>query len=365
MIKLSGYMNQLNDQKISGKSLMTIMTIGDYLEMTDTENNPYQRNKLGVKQYTKLVADLLDDTVMPPISVVYCGTKEEILNGLDENKKFIILDGLQRTNCIMHCIERLRRNEGGRITTEQEFLKKKIYVEIWEELDLKTILYKMVVLNTGQKKMDYAHQLDILNNSLKIELQKQDIQVITAKEKKDGHQSKDCFSLADITEGLVSYINGTPISGKKNAAEFLFERLNVGINTGEDSNILELIYSEETYDNLIWVLKDFNKLLDQKYDVNNPLKKYNVFLISFLASIGFAYKKNADNFSLKKRELEKLCKTGDDPLRLKAFTEYYNKFKTGIGEKRRKFVYEVFRDYFISKSDLNTLEWEDIYDRYF
>ena len=147
--------------------------------------------------------------------------------------------------------------------------------------------------------------------------------------------------------------------------EEFFERLNVGINTGEDWSILELIYSEETYDNLIWVLKDFNKLLDEKYDVDNPLKKYNVFLISFLASIGFAYKKNPVNFKLKKKELEKLCREENDPLRIDVFTVYYNKFKTGIGEKRRKFVYEVFRDYFISKSDFNRLEWEDTYDRYF
>ena len=92
MIEVYEYMKEpIQDNKIGGKSLLTIMTIENYLAMTDTENNPYQRNILGIKQYSKLVEDLLDDTVMPPISVVYKGKQEEIIQGLDEHKKFIIL----------------------------------------------------------------------------------------------------------------------------------------------------------------------------------------------------------------------------------------------------------------------------------
>lgn len=366
MIEVYEYMKEpIQDNKIGGKSLLTIMTIENYLAMTDTENNPYQRNILGIKQYSKLVEDLLDDTVMPPISVVYKGKQEEIIQGLDEHKKFIILDGLQRTNCIMHCKNILETKHDRIIKSVEEFLQKKIYVEIWEELDLKTILYKMVVLNTGQKKMDYAHQLDILNNSLKNELTENGINVVTVKEKKEGVPSKDAFELADITEGLVSYINGIPISGKKNAAEFLFERLNVGINTGEDTDILDLIYNDSTYQNLIWTLKDLAKVLQEKYGVDNPFMKYNIFLSSFLASLGNAYKKNPANLELKKKELEYLCNSEEDPFSMALFSEYYTKFKTGIGEKRRKFIFEAFRDFFISKSELNRLEWDAIYERYF
>jgi hypothetical protein len=370
MIKVLEHMKSpLNDKKIDGKSLLTIMTVQDYLSMTDIENNPYQRNILGVKQYSKLVDDLLDDTVMPPISVVYDGVQEEITQGLDENKKFIILDGLQRTNCIMHCKnileQTLEAKKNKKIKTVDEFLQKKIYVEIWGKLDLKTILYKMVVLNTGQKKMDYAHQLDILNNSLKMELTKQGIDIITVKEKKNGSHIEKSFELADVTEGLVSYINGIPISGKKNAAEFLFEKLNVGLNTGEDAYILDSIYNDSTYENLIWTLKNLMELLDEKYGSGNPLRKYNTFLSSFLASLGNAYKKSPENLEMKKAALVNLCRQEKDPFSILVFEEYYSKFKTGIGEKRRKFIFETFRDFFISKTEINRLEWDAIYERYF
>lgn len=368
-MKVENYLSTpLQDKKIQGKSWMTIMTIRDYIDMTDLDNNPYQRNKLGIKPYSKLIEDLLNDTVIPPISVVYDGDVLDLQSELDGKNKFIILDGLQRTNCLLHCISLLNASKStGIIKNTNEFLDKKIYVEIWEKLNLQTILYKMLVLNTGQRKMDYSHQLDILNKSIKTELEKNGIEVITAKEiKEEGRRKKECFQLADITEGLVSFINRVPISGKKDAAEFLFERFNIGLNSGEEnSSTLSIISDNDTYKYLIWTLKDFNYLLNNKYKENNPLLKYNVFLISFLASLGFSLNKNKENLYKKIRILINKLETENDPLKLTLFEEYYSSFKTGIGEKRRKFVYEVFKDFFISKEYQNELAWDEVYERYF
>ena len=357
----------LTDKKIQGVSWMVVITIEQYLSMIDLENNPYQRNKLGVKPYKKLIEDLLNDTVIPPISVVYDEENIDLNSDLDTNKKFIILDGLQRTNCLLHCIELLKKNEStGTIKDVNEFYKKKIYLEIWERLNLQTILYKMLVLNTGQKKMDYSHQLDILNESVKKELKENGINLITVKEIKEGLPKKGLFHLADVTEGLVSFINTVPISGKKDAAEFLFETFNVGLNSGEENNTtLSAISDKDTYTYLIWTLKEFNQLLNDCYGDNNPLIKYNVFLISFLASLGYALKRDKENLAKKVQVLVNKCKSESDPLKLGFFQEYYNSFKTGIGEKRRKFVYEVFKDFFISKEYENELNWVEVYERYF
>ncbi|OVE69999.1 hypothetical protein CCS79_03030 [Clostridium diolis] len=356
----------LFDRKIDGKSWMTIITIREYLSMVDMDNNPYQRNKLGIKSYKKLIEDLLNDTVIPPISVVFDGRALDLSEDLNATKKFIILDGLQRTNCMIHCKNLLEENESsGCIKTVDEFLEKKIYVEIWEKLNLQTILYKMLVLNTGQQKMDYSHQLDILNESVRYELEANGINVITRKEIKEGRPKTDCFQLSDVTEGLVSFIHTLPMSGKKDAAEFLFERFNVGLNSGEDTSILALISDKKTYKYLIWTLSDFNNLLNDCYGDENPLMKYNVFLISFLASLGYSLKKNSLNLEAKINILVKKFEGNPDPLRLSLFEQYYNKFRTGIGEKRRKFVYEVFRDYFISNEYKTELEWDEVYERYF
>jgi hypothetical protein len=356
----------LSDEKIGGKSWMVKMKIGDYLKMINLNDNPYQRNLLGIKAYSKLIEDLLNDTIIPPISVVYNNINLDFEKEFDINKKFVILDGLQRTNCLLYCIEKIKQGKSdGKIKDISAFENKEIYVEIWEKLDLKHILYKMVVLNTGQKKMDYSHQLDILNNSLQEELEEDGITILTTKDIKEGRPKTDAFDLASVTEGLVSFINGYPISGKKNAAEFLFERFNVGLATDDDEDTLKLINDNDTYNYLVWILKDFNNLLNEKYPAKNPLKKLNTFLVSLLASMGYCHKKSPENLKKKLKVLEDSFAGTDDPINLEMFDNYYNMFKTGIGEKRRKFIYEAFRNFFLSKENIEKIEWDETYERYF
>lgn len=181
IVKVEEYFDTpLYDNKIKGVSWLVKMTIGRYLEMVGMTANPYQRTLQSLSFYRKLIEDLLDDTTMPPISVVYPERNINFKIGLQSDKKFIILDGLQRTNCILACLQIIESEKSkGKIQTVEDFKSKLVYVEIWEKLDLQNILYKMVVLNTGQKKMDYGHQLDILSDSLKIMLSEAEILFIT------------------------------------------------------------------------------------------------------------------------------------------------------------------------------------------
>lgn len=354
----------LLDKKINGKSRMVKMKIGDYLKITSITSNEYQRNIQSPTFYKKLRKDLLDDTVMPPISVVYPEKDIDLSNGLLIDKKFIILDGLQRTNSIMECIKTLEQHKSeGIIKDVETFENKEIYVEIWEELELKYILYKMVVLNTGQKKMDYEHQLDILSESVETILNEHNVKYITRKEELDKRsKDNDTFKLSAITTGLVSFISGKPSSGKKNAAEFLFERFNLSMEIDEEDVVLNLINNDETYKILTWVLTEFNERLNFCYgSEENPLRKYDVFLSSMMGSMGEVFTKNPEQFKNKFEDFKDLVNQQDDPLQIKAFEASYNAFKTGIGQKRRRFIYETFKLFFkMSSSD--RLEWEQIKD---
>lgn len=350
----------LVDRKINGKSWIVKMTIEDYLKITSTTTNNYQRNIQNLSFYKKLIKDLLDDTVMPPISVVYPSVID-FNTGLNINHKFIILDGLQRTNSIQECIKLLENGESkGKIQTIEEFKKKKIYVEIWEDLDTKYILYKMVVLNTGQKKMDYEHQLDILSESLEQILIQNGIQFITRKDELENRNSENFYRLSSITAALVSFLSGKPTPGKKNAAEYLFDQFNLSIDEN-DEDALSLISDDTTYSKLIWVLKDLKEMIDDKYDADrNPLKKYDVFISSLLGAMGYAHSRNPEKFEYKFSQFIALFEK-DDPLRLNIFEKSYNSFKTGIGQKRRRFIYETFKRFFIMESSVR-LEWEEVLD---
>jgi len=341
---------------------MVQMTIGDYLNMVDFESNVYQRNLQNLSFYKKLIDDLLNDTTMPPISVVYPSKDINLQAGLLTKNNFIILDGLQRTNCLLECREIISKGKStGSIKSLEEFNQKVIYVEIWENLDLRYILYKMVVLNTGQKKMDYAHQLDILSESIQKKLIEMNIPFFTVKDKNSGTYDPNTFPLSTITQGIVSFINGSPIPNKKNAAEYLFERFNLDLE--DNQNGLALITDDLTYKYIYWVLKDLNTLLNQKYGEENPLKKYDIFLISLLASIGYCMKKNPENLHVKISVLESKFQSNNDPLNLKLFKQRYGEFKTSIGDKRRRFIYDTFRDYFQTPHYYDELEWENVYGR--
>lgn len=350
----------LVDKKIGGTSKMYMVSIGDYLARVSMENNPFQRKKLSInKYYKKLVMDLLDDTVIPPISILFSGKYENLNN--ENEEKFMIMDGLQRTNCLFHCVDILSKgNSDRKIKTLEEFRAKKIYIEVWTGLDLNSMLYKMVVLNTGQKKMDYSHQLEILNFSLYKKLESEDVKVSKANVK----STNDNFNLSTVVNGLVSFINGIPISSKKDAAEFLFENINTSFEAESTTDELGVVADESTYKTLIWVLKDLNNLVEIKYGEENPFKKYDVFLISFLASLGDVKRKYPEKCEKKIELLKEKLSSEEDPLNLKKFTVYYNKFKSGIGDKRRKFIYEAFRSYF--KIDhVEDIEWDETYETIF
>lgn len=357
----------LEDKKIAGKSWMVKMTVENYLHMVDVHSNKYQRNLQNLSFYKKLIEDLLDDTTMPPISVVYPETNINFEQGLRADKKFIILDGLQRTNCLLECLDIIQSGKSnGFFQSVEEFKNKLIYVEIWEKLDLKNILYKMVVLNTGQKKMDYAHQVEILSDSVSVRLKEAKIPFVTNKEKSTAKSKKPAeykFDLSLITQGLVSFINKAPIPGKKNAAEFLFERFDISFAGQDEEGGLALINDEDTYQYLKWVLYDFDKILEQEYGSNNPLRKYDVFLVSLFASLGFCHSKNPTNLKRKVEVLINSFEEYQDPLRLGVFEGCLSKFKTSIGDKRRRFIFEAFKSYFLDNVSVDQIDWEYAYDR--
>lgn len=351
----------LIDGKINGRSWMVKMTIGDYLKMVDLEGNIFQRELQGLSFYKKLIQDLLNDTTMPPISVVYPESKINFHIGLNSDNRFIILDGLQRTNCLIQCRKLIESGKhDGIYTSVERFDKKEIYIEIWEKLDLKNILYKMLVLNTGQKKMNYDHQLDILSISVKGYLDEFGIEYYTAKEKDKIKDKKEKFELSTVTSALVSYINQMPIRNKKNAAEFLFNNFELDMDSGTAENTLNLINAEETYKYMKWVLVDFNNLLELKYGAENPLKRYDVFLISLFASLGYCNNLRPDLLKNKINFLEGIFQENEDPIKIKQFEVIYNMFKTGIGDKRRRFIFGSLKRFFMNDID-NEFRWEKEY----
>ena len=368
------------DLKINKNIYFCELNIESYLNLvedSDTEDFDLQRVFLGMDSYKRLILDMILGADIPSIALVH-NNKKEALDSFKkdgrfifDNEKFLILDGVQRTACLRiakDIIENPSQYEKffkDFATEIQEtslplidtFLKYQLTIFIWENLNLNDMLYKMVVLNTGQRKMSEKHQLDILASEIKENIDT-NFKLYTEKEVKEkGIKQKELIEsgnllVSSLSEGVVSYIKESPVKNKADAVEYLFERLSdyKGLLNENLLSDLQLILNIHT-----------------KFYIENDSKKeylfsqYEPLLIGLLSALG----KARNNDSLEKEELnEKVSFLAKNIMDndWKNFIEHYKKFKSAIGYKRRHFSYEVFYNYFMAEYE-NKLNFELAYSK--
>jgi hypothetical protein len=71
------------------------------------------------------------------------------------------VDGLQRTNAISQVVDAADDAE-----SEAAFLGRHLRVEVWPDISLKALTYRMILLNAGQKPMSLRHQLEVVSSAL-------------------------------------------------------------------------------------------------------------------------------------------------------------------------------------------------------
>jgi hypothetical protein len=111
----------------------------------------------GFKPYEQLRKDLKDGCLIPPPVLA---TKQGLLPDPTSGDAFVkvlseltaesvyIVDGLQRTNIIRQVIDAFDDAE-----SEATFLNRHLRVEVWPDISLKALTYRMILLNAGQKPM--------------------------------------------------------------------------------------------------------------------------------------------------------------------------------------------------------------------
>lgn len=151
-------------------------TINDYLALIGNEFQDFsiQRKRENHKAYSRLKSDLKEGALIPSLTLaVKHQYVRKILNTLGDNKELVeqlsiprqvdILDGLQRTYIIQDL-----KDEGHIFDDEQELL-----LEFWLEPKMSKLIYRMIVLNAGQKAMSMRHQVELLFMSLKETVQEE------------------------------------------------------------------------------------------------------------------------------------------------------------------------------------------------
>ena len=384
------------DKKVKGKCLLIDITIGRYIELihNNLENLPIQRGKVISRKmdvYKRLKEDLENNTIIPPLSLVASkelsdtieGIKdtkkiETIINDKIDNKSLSILDGLQRTYCILNAIDDLGNNP-GKLST---FKKSRIRAELWYSIKTNALLYKILVLNTGQFKMSMRHQLEILYMPLKEAMlsiaKKHRIEGMGFSTYRNSSPSKEPYkySFANIVEALIAFNTRDPIVDKTNIVVAELQRMRF---IEEHSDELKL-YSDDdieefsdllfSLDNKLWKkyrerMKGTDDLGNEKsleWTSRNDFMNSAPFLSGFFASCGKYRNRNNKNYRNRKNKFFKIFdEDKEDPLKLRVLSdvlEVENARSKKFGITLRNFFFNGFNEFFGGDEDNFEMIWQ-------
>jgi hypothetical protein len=359
---------QAKDQRTNTNVLYAQMPIKDYLELVGNEFDEFeiQRGREKHKAYNRMKRDIIDGALLPAITLAVKPQKvKEILsflrqkepdyksieNYLSQPGQVNILDGLQRTYILKDIEAEITNFAPGQ----------KILVEFWLESEIRNLIYRIIVLNAGQKPMSMRHQIDLLFISLEETLE-QDIKGLTIyrnKKKRQRSRSRE-YALDIIATAYQSFITQDSEVEKQNiVAQKIAEEEFINSSAQELS---EQFYEFERYLNIYTDLDDeICRIYRTDYgkEIPNGVKWFgseNV-MNSFFAAVSSKKLVSRVNQALDVLlgNLRNSCE-GDDPIALQTLQEIqkgFNPRKVNIGFATRKLLTKGFKEYFHNEGKTN------------
>lgn len=163
------------DDRVKCHSLLFIMPVGQYLAMVKAAYSGRggiegQRVALTTKTAksirSRLVQDISQGAIIPAIVLgvqddgisisadLSSEKAAELISGID-NDGLSIIDGMQRTTALMEAVD-----------SDKALEDRKVRVEFWVAKSLNSLIYRMLVLNTGQVPWEVSRQLETVYSQL-------------------------------------------------------------------------------------------------------------------------------------------------------------------------------------------------------
>ena len=167
-------LNNLNiilDNRVNGLSISATTTVAEYLEWFNRfgmdnkldEQRPVMKTRSANMIRKRLVEDLKAGAVIPPIVMGFALDTEhrdvnsdnaiQILN--EHISEATVIDGMQRTEALKEAFD-----GNPRISSNS------LRIDIWITRDAISLIYRMLVLNTGQTPWDVKRQLEVIHKPL-------------------------------------------------------------------------------------------------------------------------------------------------------------------------------------------------------
>lgn len=213
---------------------MSFMPVGEYLSLVEDSYSErggikHQRTALkttsGRRIRQRLVADICMGAVLPPLVLGVVSDVEgdpyDFLLSLfvdDAAPNISIIDGMQRTTALLEAIE-----------VDASVKDRIVRVEWWITKNTESLIYRMLVLNTGQTPWNLQKQLQVVFDALVREMQKRInfIRLLRVKEDEDRRANSGEFSASDLVECYMAFgLRKTEFDTKEQLADE-FSRLDV------------------------------------------------------------------------------------------------------------------------------------------
>ena len=174
-------LDKLLDARVNCYSIIISTTIKEYLSLVDTAYTNRggvegQREKLrttsAIRIRKRMVEDIIGGAVLPPVVIGIVLSKDKFKkiaklnkNGLNsliktiESDRISIIDGMQRTTALSEAR-----------SSKQSIADQKMRVEFWVSESTNSLIYRMLVLNTGQVPWNLRNQVEVVFKSLIMEI---------------------------------------------------------------------------------------------------------------------------------------------------------------------------------------------------
>ncbi|HQU80906.1 MAG TPA: hypothetical protein PLU47_15745 [Azonexus sp.] len=285
----------LEDTNSGCSSLMATIPLHAYLELVEVaykgqgglagQRAPI-RTKTGLKIRGRLVEDLKKGAVIPPIVIggvpssrhlsrlKKIGNSEELVECLTkQNVDLSIIDGMQRTTALLEA-----KNSAQ--------IEPYVRVEFWFAKKVESLIYRMLVLNTGQVPWDLKRQLDTLYRPIISRVKKEvsEIRVIGLDENNRRSQAGEYRSTRVIELFLAFTSRSIDVDIKERIAEE-FVRIDITEATSNESFFPLFIESLNLLSSLD---KEFSRVGKGNILVEEPkIKSGKDIFTSAPSSIGF------------------------------------------------------------------------------
>lgn len=360
----------MNSFKIIGRSkdlrtntdvLYAQVGIDDYLRLVGSDFDKFeiQRKRERHKGYARLRNDIKEGALIPSITLAVKPSevqqyKHLILNEdykqigelLYQQSSIYILDGLQRT----HIINDLQK-DGVDFRQNQQLL-----LEFWFEENMENLIYRLIVLNSGQKPMSLRHQVELLFMTMqdRIEADISGIKILNERNAERRKSSKQ-YSFDRIVFAYNAFLEQSTELKKDNLiVEGLLEK-----RSGED-NDLKVLDKYQPFKHFLKYYVELDELAYILYGKNDTISNYkNWFseenvMTAFFAAVGFCdsvpeYQPRIEQaFKSLSKQLGESSKDSDplDILLLEQIKKRIDPKKFNVGNATRRIIYGAFREFF-------------------